>query len=80
MPVTLNGKVNGAAILGEIGEIDKFNKPEQLIFYASIDASVTKSGQYEVTNNLMSKGGSPYLRKALFSSALIIYRYGPVYS
>lgn len=72
------GKVNGAAILGEIGHINRFDKPEQLVAYSGIDASVTQSGQYEATHNVMSKRGSPYLRKALFSSALVAYRFDPV--
>ncbi len=60
------GPINGATILGEIGDIQKFSNPKKLVAYAGIDASVTQSGQYEATHNVMSKRGSPYLRKPCF--------------
>ncbi len=64
------GKVNGATILGEIGDINRFSNASKLVAYAGLDASVSQSGEYESTTNKMSKRGSPYLRKALFQSAL----------
>ncbi|WP_159723813.1 IS110 family transposase [Enterococcus sp. CSURQ0835] len=74
------GPVNGAAILGEIGDITRFSTASKLVAYAGIDASVTKSGEYESTHNVMSKRGSPYLRKALFSAAFIASFNDPVFS
>lgn len=74
------GPVNGAAILGEIGDITRFSTAAKLVAYAGIDASVTKSGEYEATHNVMSKRGSPYLRKALFSAAFIASYKDPVFS
>lgn len=73
------GPVLGATILGEIGDIRKFSNPKKLVAYAGIDASVTKSGEYEATHNVMSKRGSPYLRKALFQAAIIASRCDPVF-
>ena len=73
------GAVLGATILGEIGDILKFSTPKKLVAYAGIDASVSKSGEYEATHNVMSKRGSPYLRKALFQAALIASRCDPVF-
>lgn len=72
------GPVLGATILGEIGDIHKFSNPKKLVAYAGIDASVTQSGEYQATHNVMSKRGSPYLRKALFQAALIASRHDPV--
>ena len=72
------GPVLGATILGEIGDIHKFSNPKKLVAYAGIDASVTQSGEYLATHNVMSKRGSPYLRKALFQAALIASRHDPV--
>ncbi|MEC1177273.1 IS110 family transposase [Metasolibacillus meyeri] len=72
------GTVNGATILSEIGDIHKFSTPAKLVAYAGLDASVTQSGQFEATHNVMSKRGSPYLRKALFTSALIASQHDPV--
>lgn len=57
------GIVVGATILGEIGDIQRFSNPKKLVAYAGIDASVTQSGEYEATHNVMSKRGSPYLRR-----------------
>jgi transposase len=74
------GKVNGATILGEIGDINRFSNASKLVAYAGLDASVSQSGEYESTTNKMSKRGSPYLRKALFQSALRAEFYDPVFS
>lgn len=72
------GSVTGATILGEIGDIHKFSNPKKLVAYAGIDASVSQSGQFDATHNVMSKRGSPYLRKALFQAALVASRSDPV--
>lgn len=68
---------NGATILGEIGDISRFSTPKKLVAYAGIDASVTQSGEFEASRNVMSKRGSPYLRKALFSAALVASNHDP---
>ena len=65
------GKVTGAVILGEIGNINKFDAPAKLVAFAGIDATVKQSGEFESNSNRMSKRGSPYLRRALFQSALV---------
>lgn len=73
------GIVIGATIFGEIGDIQRFSNPKKLVAYAGIDASVTQSGEYEATHNVMSKRGSPYLRKALFQAALVASRCDPTF-
>ena len=65
------GKITGAVILGELGDISRFDHPSKIVAYAGIDASVSQSGEYASTNNRMSKRGSPYLRKALFQAATV---------
>ena len=72
------GTVLGAVILSEFGDINRFAKPSQLVAYAGIDATVSQSGEYEGTHNVMSKRGSPYLRKALFQAALVASNSDPV--
>lgn len=74
------GDINAAVILGEIGDISRFPNASKLAAYAGIDASVSQSGEYQSTNNKMSKRGSPYLRKALFQAALIAAFHDPVFS
>lgn len=63
------GSVTGAAILAEIGDIQRFATLDKLVAYAGIDASVYQSGAYEASEAHMSKRGSPYLRHALWNAA-----------
>ncbi len=76
--ITGIGNVTGAAILSEIGDISKFDSPRKLVAFAGLDATVTQSGEFEAVHNVMSKRGSPYLRKAIFQSALIASFKDPV--
>jgi transposase len=61
----------GAVILGEIGDINRFDHPSKLVAFAGIDASVKQSGESEGINNRISKRGSPYLRRALYQAAFV---------
>lgn len=63
------GTVTGATILGEIGDISRFEKPSKLVAYAGLDPSVYESGEFKATNNHLSKRGSTYLRWALWIAA-----------
>jgi len=69
------GPILGAVILGEIGDIRRFDSPAKLVAYAGIDASVAQSGDFEAEHNHMSKRGSPYLRRALFLAANVAIRF-----
>lgn len=60
-----------AIIISEIGDINKFSSPAKLVAFAGIDPSVNQSGEFTGTENLMSKRGSPFLRRALFLAAFI---------
>lgn len=74
------GPVTAATILGEIGYIKRFSNPSKLVAYAGLDVSVSQSGEFESTSNHMTKRGSPYLRRALFQSALRAEFCDPVFS
>lgn len=78
--ITGIGRVTGAAILSEIGDISKFDSPRKLVAFAGLDATVTQSGEFEAIHNVMSKRGSPYLRKAIFQAALVASFKDPVLS
>ena len=78
--ITGIGNVTGAAIISEIGDISKFDNPRKLVAFAGLDATVTQSGEFEATHNVMSKRGSLYLRKAIFQAALIASFHDPVLS
>lgn len=78
--ITGIGNVTGAAIISEIGDISKFDSPRKLVAFAGLDATVTQSGGFEAAHNVMSKRGSPYLRKAIFQAALVAAFKDPVLS
>jgi transposase len=63
------GAVNGAMILGEIGNINRFSKPCKLLAYAGLDPTVYQSGKFKADKTRMSKRGSKVLRYALVNSA-----------
>lgn len=76
--ITGIGPITGATILGELGDIRRFSSPKQIVAYAGLDPSVSQSGEFEATQNAMSKRGSPHLRKALFQAAIVACAHDPV--
>ncbi|ADQ06581.1 transposase IS116/IS110/IS902 family protein [Caldicellulosiruptor hydrothermalis 108] len=64
------GFLSAATILAEIGDFEKFSKPNKLVAFFGIDPSVNQSGQFVGTKNKMSKRGSKILRRILFTIAL----------
>lgn len=71
------GAVTGAAILAEIGDVNRFESSEKIVAYAGIDPSVYETGQFKATKAHMSKRGSPYLRHALWQAASMAIFYDP---
>jgi transposase len=71
------GPVTGAAILGEIGDVHRFDSVEKLVAYAGIDPTVYQTGQFQASQAHMSKRGSPYLRHALWLAATVSVRFDP---
>jgi transposase len=71
------GPVLGAVILSEVGDISRFEDAKKLVAYAGIDAAVSQSGDFEGTQMHMSKRGSPYLRRALYTAAVIAAFHDP---
>src|SRR5699024_9351272 len=63
--------VTACVILGEIGSIERFERPEQLVAFAGLDASVHQSGDFTGSKTRLSKRGSPYLRRAIWQSAFV---------
>jgi transposase len=74
------GDVLGAAIYSEIGDISRFDSPKKLVAFAGIDPSVTQSGEFKATQNVMSKRGSAYLRRAVWNAATVAAQKNPVLS
>jgi len=66
-----------AVLLGEIGDINRFERIEQLAAFAGIDPTTVQSGEFSSTKNHMSKRGSPHLRRALWLAATPARRSDP---
>jgi transposase len=71
------GPATGAAILAEIGDIQRFETLDKLVAYAGIDATVYQTGQFQASEAHMSKRGSPYLRQALWLAAVAAILHDP---
>ena len=63
------GDTLGAMILGEIGDIHRFDAPNKLVAFAGLDVRVSQSGEFTGTRQKISKRGSPYLRRAIWLAA-----------
>ena len=63
------GAIDGAMILGEIGNIDRFASPCKLLAYAGLDPTFCQSVKFKARSTKMSKRGSKMLRFALINSA-----------
>ncbi len=63
------GSINGAMILGEIGDIHRFSNASKLLSYAGLDPRVRQSGNFQAKSARMSKRGSASLRYALINAA-----------
>jgi len=69
--ITGIGDILGAIIIGEIGDISRFESASQLVAYAGLDSSVKQSGDFVGTKTKISKRGSPYLRRAIWLAATV---------
>lgn len=58
-----------AIIISEIGDINRFNNPSQVLAFAGLDPSVKQSGTFNASSTRMSKRGSSLLRYALILAA-----------
>lgn len=65
------GNVVGATILGEVGDINRFQTPAQLLAFAGLDPSIYESGDFKSNKCRISKRGSKYLRTAIFTATRV---------
>jgi transposase len=70
----------GGAILGEIGDINRFSNPAKLLAYAGLDPIVSQSGKFSAARTRMSKRGSALLRYALMESAFELTRHSSTFA
>ena len=69
--ITGIGDILGASILGEIGDISRFEKASQLVAFAGLDIAINQSGEFTGTEMKITKRGSPYLRRSIWIAATI---------
>ena len=69
--ITGIGDILGASILGEIGDISRFEKASQLVAFAGLDVAINQSGEFTGTEMKIPKRGSPYLRRSIWIAATI---------
>jgi len=71
------GTLTAGIVLGELGNLSRFNSHNQLTAFAGLDPSIKESGRSSKTGRI-SKRGSPMLRQALYRAALSASRVNPV--
>ena len=69
--ITDIGDILGASILGEIGDISRFEKASQLVAFAGLDVAINQSGEFTGTEMKITKRGSPYLRRSIWMAATV---------
>ncbi len=72
--------VTGAIIVGEIGNILRFDSPSKLLAFAGLDPVVHQSGNYDANRLTASKRGSSYLRWAFHTAASIIIHHDSTFA
>lgn len=65
------GPITAASFISEVGDINRFKKPEQLVAYAGIDPRVHQSGTSVNGKGYISKRGNKILRTRLFNAASV---------
>jgi transposase len=63
------GLITAVAFLGQVGEIDRFQTPGQLVGYLGLDPRVRQSGNSSARLGRISKEGSTLVRHVLVESA-----------
>jgi len=63
------GDTFASIIVAEIGDINRFDEPAQIIAFAGMDVPANQSGEFTGSRKHMSKRGSPSLRWALLEAA-----------
>ena len=64
------GDVLVAIIIGEIGDISRFDSAPKLVAFAGLDVKVNQPSQFVGTQMKITKKGSPYLRRAIWLFSL----------
>ena len=74
------GYTTAGIILGEIGDISRFQGPEKLTSFCGLDIEVYESGKFKANNHRISKKGSKYLRYALWQVAKVCWIHDSIFN
>lgn len=66
------GEILASIILAEIGTIERFRTPAQLLAFAGMEPSTFQSGNFNANHTPMVKRGSTYLRWAVLQAARLV--------
>ena len=72
----------GAMILAEVGDFSNFDSPDKILAYAGLSPSTYESGKLKASGTYahMEKGGSRYLRYAIFNAAKYVCIWDPTFA
>ncbi len=68
------GFLTAATLMAEIGDFSRFHSPKALVAFFGIDPSVNQSGKFNGDRNKISKRGTRFGRRVLFTAALASIR------
>lgn len=73
------GEILTSEILGELGEITRFDSPKELIAFCGLDPTIIQSGKTINVHGAISKRGNKYARYILFNCSELIVKLGARY-
>lgn len=68
------GFLTAVTLIAEIGDFSKFHSPKAFVAFFGIDPSVNQSGKFNGDRNKISKRGTRFGRRVLFTAALASIR------
>ena len=68
------GFLTAVTLIAEIGDFSKFSSPKAFVAFFGIDPSVNQSGKFNGDRNKISKRGTRFGRRVLFTAALASIR------
>lgn len=74
------GYTTAGIILGEIGDISRFQGPDKLTSFCGLDIEVYESGKFKANNHRISKKVSKYLRYALWQVAKVCWIHDSIFN
>ena len=70
---------SGTSILAELGDINNYSKPSQIIKFAGVAPLTYESSQFTAQHTAITKKGCKYLRKTLYQIITPVIQYNPVF-